>query len=62
MEDAEMKHNSTIKQLMREFNTQMALRERELESAVKETIGEKIIDEIKQDLQLCDKVYPLVVW
>ncbi|XP_074502390.1 golgin subfamily A member 4 isoform X2 [Sebastes fasciatus] len=39
LEDAEMKHNSTIKQLMREFNTQMALRERELDSAVKETIA-----------------------
>lgn len=40
LEDAEMKHNSTIKQLMREFNTQMALKETELDSSVKETIGE----------------------
>lgn len=36
----EMKHNSAIKQLMREFNTQMALKETELDKAVKETIGE----------------------
>lgn len=36
----EMKHKSAIKQLMREFNTQMALKEKELDSAVKETIGE----------------------
>ncbi|XP_068423239.1 golgin subfamily A member 4 isoform X2 [Clinocottus analis] len=39
LEDVEMKHNSAIKQLMREFNTQMALRERELDAAVKETIA-----------------------
>lgn len=36
----EMKHNSAIKQLMREINTQMALKEKELDAAVKETIGE----------------------
>lgn len=36
----QMKHNSAIKQLMREFNTQMALKERELDTAVKEAIGE----------------------
>lgn len=41
----EMKHNSAIKQLMREFNTQMALKERELDTAVKEAIGET--EEIK---------------
>lgn len=35
----EMKHNSAIKQLMREFNTQIALRETEIDSAVKEAIG-----------------------
>lgn len=35
-----MKHNSVIKQLMREFNTQMALKEAELDSAVKGAIGE----------------------
>lgn len=35
-----MKHNSAIKQLMREFNTQMDLKETEVDSAVKETIGE----------------------
>lgn len=40
----EMKHNSSLKQLMREFNTQMALKERELDTAVKETIGEKEIN------------------
>lgn len=39
MEDMEMKHNSAIKQLMREFNTQMALKEKELEASVKEAIG-----------------------
>ncbi|XP_072247295.1 golgin subfamily A member 4 isoform X2 [Leuresthes tenuis] len=39
LEDLEMKHNSAIKQLMREFNTQMALKEMELETAVKETIA-----------------------
>ncbi|XP_073776413.1 golgin subfamily A member 4 isoform X2 [Danio rerio] len=38
MEDMEMKHNSALKQLMREFNTQMALKEKELEGSVKETI------------------------
>lgn len=36
----EMKHNSAIKQLMREFNTQMAVKEQELSTAVKEAIGE----------------------
>ncbi|XP_060943889.1 golgin subfamily A member 4 isoform X3 [Limanda limanda] len=40
LEDVEMKHNSAIKHLMREINTQMALKESELESAVKEAIGE----------------------
>lgn len=35
-----MKHNSAIKQLMREFNTQMDLKETEVDSAVKEAIGE----------------------
>lgn len=39
-EDIELKHNSTLKQLMREFNTQMAQKDRELETAVKETISE----------------------
>lgn len=34
-----MKHNSAIKQMMREFNTQVALKETEIDSAVKETIG-----------------------
>lgn len=36
-----MKQNSSLKQLMREFNTQMALKEQELTAAVKETIGER---------------------
>lgn len=40
LEDLELKHNSNIKQLMREVNTQMALKEKELDTAVKETIGE----------------------
>ncbi|XP_077352209.1 golgin subfamily A member 4 isoform X2 [Festucalex cinctus] len=39
LEDIEMKHNSAIKQLMREFNTQMAVKEKEIDTAVKETIG-----------------------
>lgn len=34
-----MKHNSAVKQMMREFNTQMALKETEIDSTVKETIG-----------------------
>ncbi|XP_075442633.1 golgin subfamily A member 4 isoform X3 [Ascaphus truei] len=38
-EDLELKHNSTLKQLMREFNTQMAQKECELETAIQETIG-----------------------
>ncbi|KAM8967030.1 golgin subfamily A member 4 [Pelodytes ibericus] len=38
-EDMELKHNSTLKQLMREFNTQMAQKEHELEIAVQETIS-----------------------
>ncbi|XP_074699786.1 golgin subfamily A member 4 isoform X4 [Strix aluco] len=38
-EDIELKHNSTLKQLMREFNTQLAQKERELETAVKEAIS-----------------------
>ncbi|XP_037534254.1 golgin subfamily A member 4 [Nematolebias whitei] len=39
LEDAEMKHNSAMKQLLREFNTQMALKEKELDTSVKETIA-----------------------
>uniref|UniRef100_A0A672YGM6 GRIP domain-containing protein n=1 Tax=Sphaeramia orbicularis TaxID=375764 RepID=A0A672YGM6_9TELE len=39
LEDMEMKHNSTVKQLMREFQTQLALKEKELDSAVKEAIA-----------------------
>lgn len=36
----QLKHNSTIKQLLREFNTKEALKETEIDSAVKEAIGE----------------------
>lgn len=35
-----MKHNSAIKQLLREFNTKEASKEMEIDSAVKEAIGE----------------------
>ncbi|XP_066534450.1 golgin subfamily A member 4 isoform X2 [Hoplias malabaricus] len=38
MEDMEIKQNSALKQLMREFNTQMALKERELDTSIKETV------------------------
>ncbi|KAM3863047.1 golgin subfamily A member 4 [Diretmus argenteus] len=38
LEDMEMKHNSALKHLLREFNTQMALKENELDTAVKDTI------------------------
>ncbi|XP_065152260.1 golgin subfamily A member 4 isoform X2 [Paramisgurnus dabryanus] len=38
VEDMEIKQNSALKQLMREFNTQMALKEKELEGSIKETI------------------------
>ncbi|XP_021061893.1 golgin subfamily A member 4 isoform X5 [Mus pahari] len=37
-EDLELKHTSTLKQLMREFNTQLAKKEQELERTVQETI------------------------
>ncbi|XP_050996508.1 golgin subfamily A member 4 isoform X1 [Acomys russatus] len=37
-EDLELKHTSTLKQLMREFNTQLAQKDQELERTVKETI------------------------
>ena len=36
-----MKHNSALKQILREFNTQMALKEKELEGSVRETIGKE---------------------
>ncbi|XP_057198291.1 golgin subfamily A member 4 isoform X3 [Triplophysa rosa] len=38
LEDMAIKQSSAIKQLMREFNTQMALKEKELEGSIKETI------------------------
>lgn len=37
-----MKHNSAIKQMMREVNTQVALKETEIDYAVKETIGKTV--------------------
>ncbi|XP_028623083.1 golgin subfamily A member 4 isoform X2 [Grammomys surdaster] len=37
-EDLELKHTSTLKQLMREFNTQLAQKDQELERTVQETI------------------------
>lgn len=40
LEDMQMKHNSAIKQLLREFNTKEASKETEIDSAVKEAIGE----------------------
>ncbi|XP_051791732.1 golgin subfamily A member 4 isoform X2 [Erpetoichthys calabaricus] len=39
LEDLEMKHSSTLKQLMREFNTQIAKKDQEMETAVKEAIS-----------------------
>uniref|UniRef100_A0A3Q3IGY0 GRIP domain-containing protein n=1 Tax=Monopterus albus TaxID=43700 RepID=A0A3Q3IGY0_MONAL len=39
LEDMEMKHNSAIKHLMREFNTQLSLKERELDTSVMEAIA-----------------------
>ncbi|XP_062851905.1 golgin subfamily A member 4 isoform X2 [Trichomycterus rosablanca] len=38
IEDLDMKHNSALKQMMREFNTQMALKEKELQDSVREAI------------------------
>ncbi|XP_069071230.1 golgin subfamily A member 4 isoform X2 [Pleurodeles waltl] len=53
-EDMELKHNSKIKQLMREFNTQMAKKERELETAVQETISkaQEVEAELMQSHQI----------
>ncbi|MGH0119324.1 UNVERIFIED_CONTAM: hypothetical protein FKN15_002127 [Acipenser sinensis] len=39
LEDLEMKHNSSLKQIIREFNTQIAKKDQELDSAVQEAIG-----------------------
>ncbi|XP_061914374.1 golgin subfamily A member 4 isoform X1 [Entelurus aequoreus] len=47
LEDIEMKHNSAIKQLMREFNTQMALKEKEIDTAVKEAIAKAQVVEVE---------------
>ncbi|XP_034157108.2 golgin subfamily A member 4 isoform X2 [Pangasianodon hypophthalmus] len=38
LEDLEMKHSSALKQMMREFNTQIALKDKELEASVKEAV------------------------
>ncbi|KAM9476755.1 golgin subfamily A member 4 isoform 2-T2 [Clarias gariepinus] len=38
MEDLEIKHNSVLKQMMREFNTQVALKDKEIEASVKEAV------------------------
>ncbi|KAI5611533.1 golgin subfamily A member 4 isoform X1, partial [Silurus asotus] len=38
MDDLEMKHNSTLKQMMREFNTQIALKDQELAASVKDAV------------------------
>lgn len=46
-----MKHNSAIKQMMREFNTQVALKETEVDSAVKETIGKTGKRQFSQKIQ-----------
>ena len=43
MEDLEIKQNYSLKQLMRDFNTQMALKEKEIELTVKETIGKRAV-------------------
>ncbi|XP_067092055.1 golgin subfamily A member 4 isoform X2 [Osmerus mordax] len=39
VEEVEARHSSSLKQLMREFNTQLAVKERDLDAAVKEAIG-----------------------
>lgn len=39
LEDLQLKHNSTLKQLMRQFNTQLAQKEQELDTSVKEAIS-----------------------
>uniref|UniRef100_A0A674PP02 Golgin A4 n=1 Tax=Takifugu rubripes TaxID=31033 RepID=A0A674PP02_TAKRU len=39
LEDMQMKHNSAIKQVLREFNTKEASKETEIDSAVKEAIA-----------------------
>ncbi|XP_054654649.1 golgin subfamily A member 4 isoform X3 [Dunckerocampus dactyliophorus] len=45
LEDTEMKHKSEIKQLIREFNTQLAVKEKEIDTAVKEAIAKAQIVE-----------------
>ncbi|XP_041100862.1 golgin subfamily A member 4-like isoform X2 [Polyodon spathula] len=39
LEDLAIKHNSSLKQIIREFNTQVAKKEQDLDSAVQEAIG-----------------------
>ncbi|KAI4897230.1 hypothetical protein NFI96_022229 [Prochilodus magdalenae] len=61
-EDMELKHNSALKQLVREFNTQMALKEKELEASVKETIEKaqsveaQLIDSHREETSQLQKV------
>ncbi|EHB02575.1 Golgin subfamily A member 4 [Heterocephalus glaber] len=61
--DLELKHNATLKQLMREFDTQLAQKEQELKKTIKETISKA--QEVEADLleshqeeisQLCKKI------
>ncbi|XP_014035485.2 golgin subfamily A member 4 isoform X1 [Salmo salar] len=64
VEDLEMKQNSSLKQLMREFNTQMALKEQEMTAALKETIGEReseFSDEPLHDKTLAGKAQSVEV-
>lgn len=52
-EDLELKHNSMLKQLMREFNTQLAQKEQELEMTVKETISKSNFKFSKERIREC---------
>lgn len=51
-EDLELKHNSTLKKLMREFHTQLAQKEQELETTIKETIGEEHFQFNKEQIRI----------
>lgn len=51
-EDLELKHNSTLKQLMREFHTQLAQKEQELETTIKETIGKEHFQFNKEQIRI----------
>ncbi|XP_072119176.1 golgin subfamily A member 4 isoform X1 [Mobula birostris] len=63
LEDLQLKHNSTLKQLMREFNTQLAQKEQELDISVKEAISKaqeveaELLETHKEDInQLYRKI------